>query len=73
LKAILGAEYLLGLLPKGTHQYEKFITPAELASSGRSLGLTPIDSKGFDYHPFRNTFSLTRTTSVNYFLSFRKI
>ncbi len=72
-KAILGAEYLLGLLPKGTHQYEKFIKPAELASAGRELGLTPMDSKGFNYHPFKNQFSLSADTSVNYFLSFKKM
>jgi 2-polyprenyl-6-hydroxyphenyl methylase/3-demethylubiquinone-9 3-methyltransferase len=72
LKAILGAEYLLGLLPRGTHDYEKFIKPSELASAGRAIGLTPIDSKGFDYHLFKNDFSLTLQPSVNYFLSFKK-
>jgi 2-polyprenyl-6-hydroxyphenyl methylase/3-demethylubiquinone-9 3-methyltransferase len=75
LESIVAAEYLLGLIPKGTHQYEKFIKPAELASAGREVGLTPMDSKGFSYQPFKaleHQLSLTSDVSVNYFLSFVK-
>jgi 2-polyprenyl-6-hydroxyphenyl methylase/3-demethylubiquinone-9 3-methyltransferase len=72
LKAIIGAEYLLGLLPKGTHHYHKFIRPAELTETGRAIGLFPRDCKGLTYHWIKNTFELTDDIGVNYFLTFSK-
>src|SRR3990167_31541 len=66
LFAILGAEYLLKLLPKNTHDYAKFIRPSELSEWARRAGLTPTEMKGITYHPFSKTFSLTNDTSINY-------
>jgi 2-polyprenyl-6-hydroxyphenyl methylase/3-demethylubiquinone-9 3-methyltransferase len=72
LKAIVGAEYLLNLLPKGTHHYHKFIRPAELTQSARMNGLSPLDCKGLTYHWIKNTFELTDDIRTNYFLTFSK-
>lgn len=69
LFAIIGAEYLLRLLPKGTHDYAKFITPAELAQYVRQNGLTAGALKGLAYNPITKIYSLTNDTSVNYMLS----
>jgi 2-polyprenyl-6-hydroxyphenyl methylase/3-demethylubiquinone-9 3-methyltransferase len=66
LFAILGAEYLLKLLPKNTHDYAKFIRPSELTNWGRSAGLSPQELKGIAYQPFTQQFSLTDDISVNY-------
>lgn len=66
LFAILGAEYILKLLPKNTHDYAKFIRPAELSEWARKAGLQPREMKGISYHPLNKTFSLTNDTSVNY-------
>jgi 2-polyprenyl-6-hydroxyphenyl methylase / 3-demethylubiquinone-9 3-methyltransferase len=67
--AVLGAEYLLGLLPKGTHDYEKLIKPAELASHCRAAGLTVTDLCGMHYNPLTSTASWTPDTAVNYIMS----
>ncbi len=69
LQAILGAEYLLRLLPKGTHDYDKFITPAELSQYARSAGLVVDSLKGLVYNPFTKIFSLNDDTSVNYMVA----
>ncbi|MFZ6846312.1 bifunctional 2-polyprenyl-6-hydroxyphenol methylase/3-demethylubiquinol 3-O-methyltransferase UbiG [Undibacterium sp. RuTC16W] len=64
--AILGAEYLLQLLPKGTHDYAKFITPAELSQAIRNAGLQVEALKGMGYNPLTKIYSLNQDTSVNY-------
>lgn len=65
--AIIGAEYVLNLLPKGTHDYAKFIRPAELASWLRAAGLELIDMTGLTYNPFSKHYKLDpRDVSVNY-------
>lgn len=66
LLAILGAEYVLGLLPKHTHQYDKFIRPSELADWCRSAGITPQELRGIKYHPFTKRAELSSDISVNY-------
>ncbi|GJI95773.1 ubiquinone biosynthesis O-methyltransferase [Duganella caerulea] len=69
LFAILGAEYLLRMLPKGTHDYDKFITPAELAQYVRSAGLDVQGFKGMGYNPLTKIYSLNDDTSVNYLVA----
>lgn len=66
--AILGAEYLLNLLPRGTHEYAKFITPSELANWCRCAKLEPIETMGIGYKPFAKQFYLTPQVDVNYML-----
>ena len=69
LFAIVGAEYVLRLLPKGTHEYAKFITPAELAGYARRAGLEVGSMNGMTYNPFTKVYSLDpRDTSVNYLM-----
>ncbi|MBS1171094.1 MAG: ubiG [Burkholderiaceae bacterium] len=72
LFAIIGAEQLLRLLPKGTHDFTKFITPAELSQFARNAGLTVDAIAGIGYNPFSGTFSLTQDASVNYLLACTK-
>lgn len=72
LFAILGAEYVLKLLPKNTHDFAKFIRPAELSAWLRQAQMHPIEFKGIAYHPFTKQFSLTNDISVNYILYGRK-
>ncbi len=72
LFAIVGAEYVLNLLPRGTHEYAKFIRPSELASYARSAGLVLQETKGMEYNPFTRRYWLSRDTSVNYMLAFQK-
>ncbi|MDR3482440.1 MAG: bifunctional 2-polyprenyl-6-hydroxyphenol methylase/3-demethylubiquinol 3-O-methyltransferase UbiG [Burkholderiaceae bacterium] len=69
LFAVIGAEYLLRLLPKGTHDYGKFVTPAELAQYVRNAGLTVDALKGMGYNPLTQMYSLNQDTSVNYLLA----
>ena len=66
LFAVIGAEYLLKLLPRGTHDYDKFIKPSELAQFCRNTGLEVNDITGMSYHPIYKTYSLGKDTSVNY-------
>jgi 2-polyprenyl-6-hydroxyphenyl methylase/3-demethylubiquinone-9 3-methyltransferase len=73
LFAVLGAEYLLKLLPRGTHDYEKFITPAELARFARHAGLDLIELRGMTYHPLTQTYELGADTGVNYLMAFRRV
>jgi 2-polyprenyl-6-hydroxyphenyl methylase/3-demethylubiquinone-9 3-methyltransferase len=72
LFAIIGAEYVLRLLPKGTHEYAKFIKPSELADAARDAGLTLTTMLGLSYNPITQAYALTRDTSVNYMMAFRK-
>ena len=73
LFAIVGAEYVLRLLPKGTHEYEKFIRPSELSAGARRAGLQLVEMMGLTYNPFTREYRLDpRDVSVNYMLAFRK-
>lgn len=72
LMAILGAEYLLKMLPAGTHDYAKFIRPAELAQFCRNAGLDLADITGMSYNPLSKAYSLGRDTGVNYLVACRK-
>lgn len=72
LFAVVGAEYILKLLPKGTHDYAKFLRPAELARLCRDAGLTVCEVIGMSYSPLTRTYSLGRDTSVNYLLRARR-
>jgi len=72
LFAIIGAEYILKLLPKGTHQYEKFIRPAELTAFCRAAGLQPAGITGMTYNPLTRLYALGNDASVNYILHARK-
>ena len=69
LFAIIGAEYVLGLLPRGTHDYAKFITPAELSGFARTAGLEVEALKGMTYNPLTKIYSLNQDTSVNYLVA----
>jgi len=66
--AIVGAEYVLKLLPRGTHDYEKFIKPSELAAACRSAGLDVRGITGMTYNPFTKSYALGGDTDVNYVL-----
>jgi len=68
LLAILGAEYLLKLLPKNTHDYSKFIRPSELSEWAREAGIHPQELKGISYNPLRKQFKLVSDISVNYIM-----
>jgi 2-polyprenyl-6-hydroxyphenyl methylase/3-demethylubiquinone-9 3-methyltransferase len=68
LMAVVGAEYILKLLPKGTHDYARFLRPAELARHCRDAGLTIEEIVGMSYNPISRTYSLGRDTSVNYLI-----
>ncbi|MDP2073472.1 bifunctional 2-polyprenyl-6-hydroxyphenol methylase/3-demethylubiquinol 3-O-methyltransferase UbiG [Hydrogenophaga sp.] len=72
LFAILGAEYVLQLLPKGTHEYAKFIKPSELARYSREVGLELTDTRGMEYNPLTRRYWLSGDTSVNYLFATRK-
>lgn len=72
LFAIIGAEYILNMLPRGTHDYERFIKPSELSSVCRSAGLEVQDLIGMTYNPFSKVYALGVDTDVNYILSTRK-
>ncbi|BEI40476.1 bifunctional 2-polyprenyl-6-hydroxyphenol methylase/3-demethylubiquinol 3-O-methyltransferase UbiG [Polynucleobacter sp. HIN9] len=72
LFAIIGAEYILQLLPKGTHQYEKFIKPSELAQFTRTVGLEVLQLKGMTYNPITQIYRLGSDTDVNYMMATRK-
>lgn len=66
LLAIIGAEYVLGLLPRGTHRYEKLIKPSELAVWLRHTGFSINDITGMTYNPVTGIYKLSRDTDVNY-------
>jgi 2-polyprenyl-6-hydroxyphenyl methylase/3-demethylubiquinone-9 3-methyltransferase len=72
LMAIVGAEYVLNLLPRGTHEFAKFIQPAELSRWVRNAGLNHVEFKGMGYNPFTRRYSLNQDTSVNYLVACRK-
>jgi 2-polyprenyl-6-hydroxyphenyl methylase/3-demethylubiquinone-9 3-methyltransferase len=66
--AIVGAEYILGWLPKGTHEWDKFVTPEELRAAIEAAGFRVDDLKGVAYSPLRDSWTLSRDTAVNYML-----
>ncbi len=72
LFAIIGAEYVLRMLPKGTHEYRRFITPAELANFARDADLNVSEFTGMTYNPLNKTYRLGSDVSVNYMLACRK-
>ena len=72
LMAIVGAEYILKLLPKGTHEYDQLIKPSELDLWARKADLKLIDLSGVSYNPINETFKLSRDVSVNYMMHFIK-
>jgi 2-polyprenyl-6-hydroxyphenyl methylase/3-demethylubiquinone-9 3-methyltransferase len=63
---------VLNLLPKGTHDYTRFITPAELARMIRAVGLEVVELKGLSYNPFSKIYRLGDNTDVNYLVAARK-
>jgi 2-polyprenyl-6-hydroxyphenyl methylase / 3-demethylubiquinone-9 3-methyltransferase len=72
LLAIVGVEYLLRILPRGTHQYERFIKPAELVAMAQAAGLELVERRGLGYNPFTQRFRLHGFTGVGYLLAMRK-
>ena len=68
LLAIVGAEHILGMLPRGTHEYEKLIRPSELAAWCRDTGLQVLDITGLHYNPLTRSFSLGGNVDVNFFV-----
>jgi 2-polyprenyl-6-hydroxyphenyl methylase / 3-demethylubiquinone-9 3-methyltransferase len=70
--AVLGAEYVLGLLPKGTHEYAKFLKPSELIEFTRKAGLQLEEVRGMDYNPFTHVAKWKTDTAVNYLIVCRK-
>jgi 2-polyprenyl-6-hydroxyphenyl methylase / 3-demethylubiquinone-9 3-methyltransferase len=72
LHAVIGAEYVLRLLPTGTHTYEKFIRPSELSAWARSAGLGTVDVAGLDYDPFSRSARIATDARVNYLMHLAK-
>ena len=72
LLAIVGAEYLMKLIPAGTHEYDRLIRPAELAAWGRAAGLSLRDVAGLGFNPFTNQCKLTSDPSINYLVHFER-
>ena len=70
--AIIGAEYIARMLPRGTHEYLKFIRPSELARWGRDAGLSLIDLTGITYNPLTRAFRLSPNTDINYLAHFKR-
>jgi 2-polyprenyl-6-hydroxyphenyl methylase/3-demethylubiquinone-9 3-methyltransferase len=73
LFAIVGAEHVLRLLPKGTHEYAKFIRPSELAQACRDAGLSVAQTRGMEYNPLTERFWLSDDTSVNYLFACQRL
>ncbi len=72
LFAVVGAEYILNLLPKGTHEYARMIKPSELADWVRANGLNVMHMKGMTYNPFTRHYALGTDTDVNYLMATQK-
>ncbi len=72
VQAIVGAEYVLKMVPRGTHEYRKFIRPSELARGCRDNGLDVLSTRGLSYNPLTQAFTLNRDLRVNYFLAAQK-
>ncbi|HEY3178888.1 MAG TPA: bifunctional 2-polyprenyl-6-hydroxyphenol methylase/3-demethylubiquinol 3-O-methyltransferase UbiG [Casimicrobiaceae bacterium] len=72
LYAVIGAEYVLQLLPRGTHDWARFLKPSEVGAWGRRVGLDLIELIGMTYNPMARRYRLERDVSVNYLMAFRK-
>lgn len=72
LLAVIGAEYVLNMLPRGTHDYEKFLKPAEMARFARLAGLELVEMRGMVYRPLSQVYELSDDTDVNYMMAFRR-
>ena len=72
LLAIVGAEYVANMVPRGTHEYARLLRPHELAGFCRSSGLDFVRSSGLEFHPLTRRFSLSDDTSVNYMIAARR-
>ena len=72
LMAVVGAEYVMGMLPRGTHEYAKFLTPSELAGFARNVGLDVQSMRGLEYNPLSQRYKLSGDTSVNYMIATQK-
>jgi 2-polyprenyl-6-hydroxyphenyl methylase / 3-demethylubiquinone-9 3-methyltransferase len=72
LFAVIGGEYLLRLLPRGTHDYARFIKPSELSTFARQAGLESDDLTGMTYNPLTRSYKLEADTAVNYLATFRR-
>jgi len=72
LFAIIGAEYVLKLLPKGTHQYEKFIKPSEITKAATEFNLHLLDLVGLTYNPITKIYKISKDIDVNYMMAFKK-
>ena len=72
LFAVVGAEYVLNLLPKGTHEYARMIKPSELADWVRAFGLDVMQMKGMGYNPFTKVYAMGNDTDVNYLMATQK-
>lgn len=72
LHSIVGAEYILQMLPKGTHDYDRFIKPHELNRVAEQAGLSLLDIRGVSYNPLLREFSLSNNTDINYICAYRK-
>jgi 2-polyprenyl-6-hydroxyphenyl methylase/3-demethylubiquinone-9 3-methyltransferase len=72
LLGIVAAEYLLGMLPKGTHNFKTFIKPSELSQSARAVGLELQGIVGIEYNPLNKRFSLGKDIDVNYIAAFKR-
>jgi 2-polyprenyl-6-hydroxyphenyl methylase / 3-demethylubiquinone-9 3-methyltransferase len=71
--AIVGAEYVLGWLPRGTHQWDKFVTPAEIEAALTPAGLDVLDRRGVVYNPLFDDWRLSSDLDVNYMIALGKI
>ena len=72
LFAIIGAEYVLNLLPRGTHEYGRFIKPRELAAWCRSADIDLVGTRGLEYNPATRRYKLSANTDVNYLVACRR-
>jgi 2-polyprenyl-6-hydroxyphenyl methylase / 3-demethylubiquinone-9 3-methyltransferase len=73
LLAVVGAEYVLNMLPRGTHDYAKFIRPSELARDIRDAGLEQQEMRGLEHNPLTSRYWLSQDTSVNYLVATRRM
>ena len=71
--AIVGAEYIMNMLPKGTHEYQKFLRPSELAEAARAAALEVTDICGMSYNPFTKSYRLGQDIDVNYLMTCRPL
>ena len=71
--AVVGAEYILRLLPRGTHEYAKMIRPSELAAFCRQAGLEVLHTRGMDYKPLTQRYAMVQSTAVNYLFATQKL